>query len=67
MYKDGESLFDTKEEQERNQLARAASLEAMPQIDSFSAKSKFNHKAVFVKVFRDFKSKPREIKDCIMK
>lgn len=36
-------------------------------IDAYCAKSKFNNKDVFFKIFRDFKSKPKEVRDVILR
>lgn len=58
--------FESKEDQDLTKAARAVSIDQIPLIDTYCAKSRVNNKDVFIKIFRDFKSKPKELKDCIM-
>jgi hypothetical protein len=53
-------------DQELTLAAKTASIEQIPLIDSYCAKSKLTNKDVFIKIFRDFKSKPKEVRDCII-
>lgn len=59
-------VVESPEDHEMTIAARTASIEQIPLIDSYCARSKFTNKDVFIKIFRDFKSKPKEVKDCIM-
>jgi hypothetical protein len=51
---------------EIEQAAKTLSIDSIPLIDSYFARNKFSNKDVFIKIFRDFKSKPKYVRDCIM-